>query len=64
MLPSTEFTNGWIDGRVFHAKGITTFQMGPGTEGQAHRSPEYCWIPGLVSGTQAVLNAVRGWDAL
>jgi acetylornithine deacetylase/succinyl-diaminopimelate desuccinylase-like protein len=63
MNPLAGFSAGWIDGTVFKRAGMTTINMGPGTLGQAHRNPEYCWIPGLVKGTQAILNLIRGWDA-
>jgi acetylornithine deacetylase/succinyl-diaminopimelate desuccinylase-like protein len=63
MKPFIEFSNGWGDVQVFDIAGIITLNLGPGTIGQAHRTPEYCSIPGLVNGTQAVLNAIRRWDA-
>ena len=37
-------------------------KMGPGTVGQDHRTPEYCWIHGLVKGSSAILNTIRKWD--
>ncbi len=63
MKTFTDFSTGWIDGMVFKKAGMVTLNTGPGTIGQAHRNPEYCWIPGLVKGTQAVLNIIRRWDA-
>jgi len=62
MKPLPGFTYGWDDAAVFQEAGIKTMTMGPGTIGQDHRSPEYCWVPGLVKGTRAVLNVIRGWD--
>jgi acetylornithine deacetylase/succinyl-diaminopimelate desuccinylase-like protein len=62
LWPFKGFSFGWNDGQVFHNEGMKAIKMGPGTTGQDHRNPEYCWIPGLVKGTQAVLNVIRGWD--
>lgn len=62
--PYTQLSSGWFDGAVFHGGGIATLNVGPGTRGQAHKNPEYCWIPGLVNGTRAVLNIIRRWDLL
>ena len=59
---SKNLSSGWFDGAVFNEAGIITLNLGPGTKGQAHQNPEYCWIPGLVKGTQAVLNVIRRWD--
>ena len=56
------FGLGWFDGAVFDSAGIKTFNIGPGTVGQAHRNPEYCYIPGLIKGTQTILNIIRKWD--
>jgi acetylornithine deacetylase/succinyl-diaminopimelate desuccinylase-like protein len=64
MKPVTGFSFGWMDAMVFKKSGMVTLNMGPGTIGQAHRNPEYCRIPGLVRGTQAVMNMIEGWDAL
>jgi succinyl-diaminopimelate desuccinylase len=63
LKASEQIMSGWIDAHVFNKAGIITLNMGPGTLGQAHMNPEYCWLPGLVKGTQAVLNIIRGWDA-
>jgi acetylornithine deacetylase/succinyl-diaminopimelate desuccinylase-like protein len=59
---SVNLSSGWFDGAVFNESGMKTLNAGPGTRGQAHQNPEYCWIPGLVKGTQAILNVIRGWD--
>lgn len=58
------FSFGWNDSAVFNEAGIITLKIGPGTVGQDHANPEYCWIPGLTKGTHAILNAVRSWDAI
>ena len=63
LKPYTKLSSGWMDAAVFHSAGVITLNAGPGTRGQAHRIPEYCWIPGLVKGTEAILNVIRGWDA-
>jgi len=63
MKSFTGLSFGWNDAAVFSKAGIATFKMGPGTTGQDHKNPEYCWIPGLVKGTQAILNVIRRWDA-
>jgi succinyl-diaminopimelate desuccinylase len=63
LEPFTRIIGGWFDGEVFNRKGAITVNLGPGTRYQAHRTPEYCWIPGFVKGTQAVLNSIRRWDS-
>ncbi len=60
--PKVGFTSGWVDAQYFSKEGIKMFNIGPGTSGQAHHNPEYCWIPGLVKGTEAILNIIRKWD--
>lgn len=64
LNPVTGFSPGWNDATVFNNNGIIAFKMGPGTIGQDHKNPEYCWIPGLVKGTQAILNVIRRWNDL
>lgn len=58
----SNISSGWLDGQVFDNHGIPTYSAGPGTMGQFHKTPEYCWIPGLVKGTRAILNVIREWD--
>ncbi len=62
LKPFTHFSPGWNDAAVFNSHGIKTLKMGPGTIGQDHRNPEYCWLPGFVKGTQAILNVIKAWD--
>jgi acetylornithine deacetylase/succinyl-diaminopimelate desuccinylase-like protein len=64
LTPVNEFSFGWFDGMVFHRAGIPSYKIGPGTAGTGHQVPEYCCIPGLVKGTQAILNIIRRWDSL
>jgi acetylornithine deacetylase/succinyl-diaminopimelate desuccinylase-like protein len=63
LKPYTKLSSGWMDAAVFNDAGIITLNAGPGTRGQAHKTPEHCWIPGLVKGTEAILNVIRGWDS-
>jgi acetylornithine deacetylase/succinyl-diaminopimelate desuccinylase-like protein len=62
--PFIKISDGWGDVQAFNEAGMISINVGPGTSGQAHKNPEYCWIPGLVKGTQAILNILRRWDAL
>jgi acetylornithine deacetylase/succinyl-diaminopimelate desuccinylase-like protein len=62
FTPFVSFSSGWIDGQVFSKSGIKTFKIGPGTEHQAHKTPEYCWVPGMVKATETVLGIIRKWD--
>jgi len=62
LKPKTKFSPGWNDATVFNDSDIIAFKMGPGTVGQDHRTPEYCWIQGLVKGSSAILNTIRKWD--
>lgn len=58
----TGFSSGWMDAQLFSKEGVKMFNIGPGTHGQPHKTPEYCWIPGLLKGTEAILNIIRKWD--
>ena len=64
LEPAMKFSPGWNDATAFNDSGVITFKMGPGTVGQDHRTPEYCWIQGLVKGSSAILNTIRKWDLL
>lgn len=63
MRPVPGFVLGRVDGSILYNRGgIGTFMMGPGEDGEAHRTDESCTVEGLHMATAAVLRAIRAWD--